>query len=250
MQFFLRGKLESIYFVRRSENWAKTYSVDCQDARQLEQTWNSVFNINYANFRQKLNAIRLENVKNCKGFSEIVESYDFDKNKLKEKNHLILPTDDDDWFHDDIVELVENKLQTDKIAIRWRYLQWGNEYLNLKKNDKWRPYFYYQTNNYALCTPFDFSLINNHGIADKNYDYWSQNNLEQFVDENWSIHNKSYASRSFWGGRLDRESLLNAAHQSKDLSIPAEVPYVFHKYIDMLNELTHKLLKIKKCLFL
>lgn len=236
--------MKSIYFVRRSENWAKTYDVDCQDAKQLEKTWNSIFNITYSNFRQKLNAIRLENVKNCKGFSEVTESYNFDIQKLKEKNYTIFPTDDDDWFHDDIVELVQSDLQADKIAIRWRYLQWGNEYLNLKKNDKWRPYFYYQTNNYAIFTPSDFLLINDHRNADKNYDSWNQNNLEQFVDENWSIHNKSYASRSLWHHKqLDADNLFNEALKNKDLSIPAEIPYVFHKYIDMMNELTHKLFK-------
>ena len=154
----------------------------------------------------------------------------------KSNDNLFFPTDDDDWFHEDIIEITIDKLEQN--VARWKYMHLINAELAPKK---WGiPN--YQTNNFCVKSPCN---ISNFDQGDLNY----QNKKSQFIDENLSIHNKTIASISYWSNNkeITQNNLIQGVENIKKMKIDNDVPNTFHKYIDMLYDLV---LKIKlKALF-
>ena len=229
--------MKYVYAIRRSQSW-KNFVIDIPRSAKFAEAWDKVFNISYIDFRKSLSKIREENFRRCKHFDEVIDFPSERANFLcKNPSILFFPTDDDDWFHDDIIELVSNVNLTKK-NLRWRYLEYGPSHVfkNLTENKSWMPYFNYQTNNAVFSSPIPNLFLESHFI-DLNYSYPFTD--EQYSDENWLVHNKTFASRSYWHKTPTEDELMMNYEFYRDL--PCNVPEVYLKYIDMLSSLISKL---------
>jgi hypothetical protein len=116
---------QHIYIVRRPKEWISYNHLtinNCQNLHNLVNSWNSIFNISYLDFRKALNKIRECNLKNTK-FKNIINW--LDQPRIKEQlksNNFIYCTDDDDWYHDDIIDIIESCKTENYNSFRWNYL--------------------------------------------------------------------------------------------------------------------------------
>lgn len=232
--------MQSCYILRRTKNWKYNFVVDVESAKLLERMWNSTFYLTYTDFRRSLNKIREENCKYNK-FNKCVEIFDDELHTLcNSNNNLLFPTDDDDWFHDDVIDIIMSKIDHIHV-VRWRYTKLVNIKLvkNLSFNGTiWTRPMHYQTNNYCIKSPCEITAIQHDGAEN----IFKNSPHEIFLDENLSIHNKTIASRSYWckNNPITQIKLIEGA-DIKNLEIDKDIPKTFHKYIDMLYDLMSKL---------
>lgn len=193
---------EHIYIVRRPKEWLNYSYLTITNNKILQElvnSWNSVFNISYLDFRKTINKIREYNLQNTQ-FKNIINWYD--KTQIYQQvmsNNLIYCTDDDDWYHDNIIDIIESHKKENCKAFRWNYLAYTpKETMLLTKQEKWGKYFLYQSNNYVLKTPLKFPFENcsqlEHGFINHKYNFSD----EYFITDSLSCHNKSLASRSLY----------------------------------------------------
>lgn len=248
-----------VYLVRRPKEWSKyktlTKNKDrflskqtVENACSLESVWNGLFDIEYVEFRKKLNKIREYNLKKTK-FKYIINSFEDKKIPilLNKSNSLLYCTDDDDWCHDDIIDIVESKKLDKYESYRWCYFKYCPNELPILKEKTHPPYFSYQTNNYILSTPLKFNYQQHKQIEHVNIDkIYKNSSKELFINEILSIHNKNLSSISLYNkNSITKRNLINLLTKAKDPPPKESIPYVFHKYVDQMIEM-YKKIKIKK----
>lgn len=193
------SKIKLVYIVRKEKEWNNFVpTLDFWNAKEIEKTWNRIFNIKYSEFRKILNKIRLDFIP--KGFDIYTSTCNSDFIEIiNSENCLLVPTDDDDWFVQDFVEIIRSKYIKQEF-IRWNYCEYrlGEVMLKTDPYVEMPPYgkpfgldYSFLTNNYALRTPVDAEYIKSHGSADK---FLCKN--KNYIKESLSMCNKSIASLS------------------------------------------------------
>jgi hypothetical protein len=248
----MQSKDNHVYIVRRSAKWLKYDTIDdpsfdhywLQKRNKLQEVWSQTFNVSYINFRKKINNIRENNLKQLK-FKKIISFYDDQKikNILAMPNQYVYFTDDDDWYHDDIIEIINSYSQPIYTSFVWKPISFHMNRLF----DATKFFMKYNTNNYVLKTPLKFSNINywsiQHHQTNLIYEH-SQDKLEIF--EMLSIYNWNLGSVSKWNmDDISSSVLIKRLDLCRKEPNSNFVPQVFHKYIDQMLELYRKIKIIK-----
>jgi hypothetical protein len=93
--------------------------------------WDQCFNIGYFDYRAELKRISLESFK-ATGIPIV------DRNELSDDS-IVLPTDDDDWFHPDIKQYLDEFFKSGLQVVRWNgWLYDCNRKETFINSDTWR----------------------------------------------------------------------------------------------------------------
>lgn len=105
--------------VRRSRRWAEGGALDPWAASfalaERVAVWDAMFAVPYREYRRRLDEIRRGSLP---PFDRVLDSWEPEAERLAgEPGNLICPTDEDDWLHPDLPEVVRGSGE----AVRWRY---------------------------------------------------------------------------------------------------------------------------------
>lgn len=254
-----------LYLVRRDRAWEDNFTCSTKmnqvfKTDELTQIWDRLFNISWREFRVRLNDLRKKNE------HDLNPDYSLSSHQVHSceqlRDHLVVPTDDDDWFRDDVFDVLRQAVTPDHFAYRWNYAE-----LTVTENRKHEmrvfsyptniPYpcwpldtnydsisFHYQSNNYAIKSPKNLDIINFHSFADRQLDVRD----EKFIPETLSIHNGSMASCSYlrriqrWyhGDMMEGLTQVHKLFKTEPVS-NTEIPAYFEPYIDSMLSLYREL---------
>lgn len=218
--------MKVICYVRRTKLWAEEYKhselwVDRWRADRIAQIWDQTFTTRYVDFRRRLNQLQQENLQEVP-FDRVVNQYDYVRD-----DSVVVPTDDDDWFHPDIVSVLQERSKPSY----WNFINYTNGIISVQNPSVEKMLFTYETNNYALPNPDNEAVLQDHCYADKCI-------IGEHIDNCLSVHNRSIGSLS-----VLRESLISSDKPHKELlalydvarrpvEIGLGVPEYFMKYVD------------------
>jgi hypothetical protein len=231
-------------YIRRTKEWNEQYVFSDQwvgfwRADYLAQVWDSTFTMPYRTFRRRLRELQEQNFVDV-GFARIINQYEYYPD-----HSLVVPTDDDDWFHPDVVRAVKDSTG----PVYWNFVQFteGTAFIIDARQHKMpngNP-LPYETNNYALPAPLDQNLLRDHVHASRNIQ------TGRHIDGCYSVHNRSLASLS-----LLRHHLLDCPKPQEELrrmhdiccqqpSIASDVPPYFAKLFTQMVSLYQDDLKAR-----
>ncbi len=249
-----------IYVIRRdkeyhehnllSDNFLKTWP----DTKNIISIWNNTFNINWLEFRHLINKLRKCNAKDLKFDAQY---YFYELESIDLSDCIVVPTDDDDWFHPDLFSILRELPK--RHHYRWSYAEViASNYYDLLPltsanpaytNNKLTIYpkknhskFYYLSNNYALYSPKDIELVNSHDKADLQF-----SPTDETIDKCLSIHLLHLSSVSFLTAfqqhKINLSELLSNLLEvyQKPIILPDNTPQYFLKYFDELIKIYKKL---------
>ena len=192
----------------------------------IKHLWNTTFTTTHQEFRNQLRYLQVENLKDV-GFDLICSEVEYAK-----KDCMILPVDDDDWFHPTVLShLGEGKVY------RWHHIQFCMNHVFCLERPFPQAFFDYQTNNYALRTPTDPKFLTSHYEADLHL-----RGRETYVPQCLSVYNKTLASVSMLHYCKGREHLLEWHRKSLEpLVIPPTVPDYFRPFFLRVQDMYRQL---------
>ena len=234
--------MDFYYVVRRSPEWA-CGRINWDDALAIRDMWDRSFNVSYMTFRRFLNDLREENLKNTK-FKKVYDSYDPALRRLMLPGKIVFPIDDDDWFHDDILDIIEPLIDEEGRAYRWQYVLFEKGVVAIQDNDNIGLInrYLYQSNNFCLKTPWYATLLD-HTHVNR---YYAHQADERYLDVALSVHNRNLASRSLWWFEIhNQEQLFEMFEKCKQDPPSGAVPPVFEKYVDRMQDFYRNRLKIQ-----
>lgn len=235
-----------VYIVRRDRGWKDfrpSRVFDSHPVYPVMRQWNRCFNISYIEFRKFLNNIREDNLKQIKGLSECYDTYQQAAvNAARTKGNIILPTDDDDWFRHDVVDILSQVDWNMHPSARWKHGQLRDGRLDVwwckGKHDCW-----YHSNNYALRGPVNhYQLVTHHLTCNTAFSF---KGLEQYLPYLLSIHNKSLASLSI-SQNNSMDDLVRSYELCREGPDSATIPIYFLEYVDRLTDFYRNKLKLRK----
>lgn len=199
--------------VRSSPRWRRG-EIDLPEGRSLARLWDRTFRTGYLDFRAALREIADEARRNMDPAFDRVLHHPSDEldRLLREPGHLVLPTDEDDWFHPNAIAMLGEA----RGIVRWNYLELrnGRTATRLEGDGDWGRYFLWQSNNLALHTPVRPDSLRSHA-PDRREDTF----LPLFL----SAHSKTPASLS-WRWRPTARTLLGDVLDPPEL-LPAPGPF-------------------------
>jgi hypothetical protein len=228
-----------ICYLRRTKQWAESYSFADDKyssnwkAVIIARKWGQIFTESYRYFRCQLHELQLENLR------EIGLGYcnQFDYAKT---DRIVVPSDDDDWFHPDIVPVLR---KADHPVVYWNFLNYSID--AVQAHDSSKEPLRFETNNYAVKEEVDEKCLVYHVYANDKL----KSNTNKHIDRHLSIHNRSLASLSVLQPLLEDNfetkviELYDRCQQPVDLT---GVPDYFHKFFDRMSDLYRNKLKIRK----
>ena len=229
-------------YIRRTKKWAEQYEFsdiydDFWKASHIAKVWNETFNIDYINFRKQLGLIQQENIREV-AFDNIVNQYDYVGNN----STIVVPTDDDDWYHPDVVFILREHC---KPVMFWNFLNYNQGAITLYDSLHKPELFQFESNNYAVIKP-DENVLKDHVVADQKL-----RNKGFYIDACLSMHNRSLASLSLLKPLLsgDFKSELLRLYDKYRQQPTGDVPSYFCKYIDKMLKIYREELKVSKVFF-
>ena len=183
--------MKHVYVVRHDRRWGERQLISPLGQRwhlrSFHDLWNKLFSISYKPFRSRLNDIRESNFSQIKGLDDRIDSWDI--GKYQHEGVRFYATDDDDWFHPNIVEALRPYPQK---VIVWDYVEFsGGKLVRLKKGEPGRK-FLFESNNYVMDAPCEEPQLMAHDVADRGI-------KDAFViDEALSIQNRTPASLTMY----------------------------------------------------
>lgn len=220
--------------------WAEEYKhselwVDHWRADRVAMIWDQTFTMRYANFRRRLNEIQQENLREVR-FDHVVNQYEYVRD-----DSIVVPTDDDDWFHPDLVPILQERPE----PTYWNFINYteGRIYVQNTAHDKMM--FAYETNNYSLANPPNDLILRDHCHA-------NQSLKGTHIDVCLSVHNRSMASLSILRDRLlpanDPHGELLAMYDTarKPVEVGRGVPEYFMGYVEKMLGVYRNELKVKR----
>lgn len=168
--------------IRGDRDWLQSYAISDNygkiwNASLILNTWNRIFNIDYVSFRRSLREIQKINLREVK--APVIDLYDFE-----EFDGYVMPTDDDDWYHPNVVDAV---LSCNEQYVYWDYTNYTHHGVmlldsNLDNNR-------YESNNYAILKGKHKEALSHHVVANA-----TPKSSERYLSDRLSVHNRSLAS--------------------------------------------------------
>jgi hypothetical protein len=166
---------------------------------------------------------------------------------------LVLPVDDDDWFHPGIVAALERKLRPGALMYRWpvRFLEvWPDVpyALGVLRRQVMgpRPQFVCATNNYALVRRDDLRDLATHHMEASGFFNAAAPGSVREIDEPLSVVNRTLASQTSLGMRIrdpgprELRLKLRLYRRRYRRPLPAELAWA-RPYVEMMAALTDEL---------
>lgn len=233
--------MKVICYVRRTKLWAEEYKhselwVDHWRADRIATIWNETFTMRYADFRRRLNQIQQENLQEVP-FDCVVNQYEY-----KKDDSIVVPTDDDDWFHPDLIPVLQERPQPSY----WNFINYTEGRIavqNTAAHDNMM--FVYESNNYSLTNLDNELVLRDHSFADKHL-------KGTHIDGCFSVHNRSLGSLSLLRDRLvssvkpHKELLAMYDIARKPVEVGVGVPEYFMKYVDKMLSLYRTELQVRR----
>ena len=265
--------MKNILYLRGTIDWSKCNidnyaTMNAKSARYLKSDgkadspteylekihlWNSVFRMNYFQFRNKLNQIQKQNISEIKGLDHIIDYFDMSLLDSLD-DYILLCVDDDDWFHPDIFNVLNNLPPTwDGVAwsMAWiGFVYWNNSSEKIQLNtDVPHSSFKTFTNNFAFkksgyqkCKHIK-EMLENHWFVN-NSCYKTEGFNYKPVDDFLSVAVKSPASITSLLKIESKEKMLEIANQIMPSSVPPQINWCKKYYDEYLNTLGGLLGKI------
>lgn len=217
--------MRSVCVVRRSPEWRRWQLKNSHHVQRASELWDRTFETSYVDFRKSLSQISEDNRKQIP-FDVVCDIHECEK-YLDQPHNLIFPTDDDDWYRPDILDVV-SKFAGEGPACEWNHARFDLNVLTEALNDP------FQSNTYAAETPVDYLVVKNHVVAGAKFRQEGYRHIGSVL----SVYNHSLASLSTLKkidgpqGLLERYDLcLN------ELLRVGTVPDVFEEYVGRVREL-------------
>ena len=169
--------------VRQTLDWERATSDDLLDdfARETARTWKRTFNDSYSYFtcRARIKAIARESLELLAGDVQVHDAATFPFLALQ-PDDVVLPCDDDDWYHPEVIEQVAAASPLRSGLLMWPDAVYGyhRERFHLE-----RPYFRpldepavsgpVKTNNYAFSGR----------LAQEHHAVWGHGSIVRYVQE-------------------------------------------------------------------
>ncbi|MCK9458356.1 MAG: hypothetical protein M0R80_01780 [Proteobacteria bacterium] len=240
--------MKIIIVIRQDQVWSRQYFpssfyTKVFRAELVIDTWNSLFNIPYHEFRIALHEIQKVNLADIQADLVVYENDPKMQGLLRDENNLILPIDDDDWFDPNICCVLKSA-QFGRF-IRWHYLRYfyGNS-VQLAKHPFPTYLFDYQSNNYAFRTPANWDMYGHDGSANDNIPRAEETYLEQIL----SVHNFNPSSLSGYFNQPDVRDVMVKSYRYFDCEQSEQMqqmPSCFHKYSLLMFDLWKRLKLLK-----
>jgi hypothetical protein len=214
--------------------------------RPKVELWDATFAMPWHTFRLRVREIAEQNLAAVAGavrtpWDEIPEGA------------LVLPVDDDDWFHPGVVASLERELRPGALMYRWpsRFLEvWMDVPHALgvlrRQFQGPRPAYVCTTNNYALVRRDEFEdLAARHMEASRFFNAAAPGSVHR-IDEPLSIANRTLASQTSLGlrfrdlGPRELRLKLRLYRRRYRRPLPAELAWA-RPYVEMMAALTDEL---------
>lgn len=224
-----------------SPEFNKIWQVD-----EILNIWDSVFKTSYIEFRKCLSNLSKLALKDVK-FDNIINQYQYSV----PSNDIVVPVDDDDWFHPNIIEVLKN---TNANLVYWNILNNTEGALQFFNPSNTKVPFVFETNNHALFAPKNKEYILNHTILNRD-----SKGKGHYINDSLSLHNRSIASISLLGEKLlghrsnniihdKKKALLELYEKYQEIDVTLQHPAYFDDYLEKIKTI-HKKIKIRKMFF-
>lgn len=215
--------MRSVCVIRRSQAW-REFRLRPGDfyVERAAAMWQTAFGSSYESFRRSLHEIQKENFARV-GFDVVCDLDDYQQHLNEET--VLFPTDDDDWYHPDLLGVVMPQ------AANFRWCNWPHVVYALNRLEARAEVC--ATNSYCLRSPVDAGLVDNHERARRRLKD-SEDGL--LLEECLSLYNWSLASLSFLKKVASAEQLRAHYREClRPLSRPS--PDVFDPHLRRMAEL-------------
>jgi len=229
--------MEFVILIRRTLEWDKINNFEnkaCVDYRwkfflNNVNKWNDSFNIDYFKYRQKLKNIALKSWE--KTGIPIVEDKNFWEKNKNNKNLVILPTDDDDWYHPKIKNILKENFNNNAY-VQWK--SWIYDY-RTTNSESFYEFDNYRdaegntgagSNDYAIRCNQQKNKIYSHGLIKDKSDK-DKINLPLSI---WVYHPASLSW--LWCNKKEKINL----NKTKESTIPKEIEWA-KKYIEEIRSI-------------
>lgn len=228
-------------YIRRSREWAESYRfsdehIKVWNVEQVSATWNDLFNIRYVDFRRRLHQIQRDNFADVP-FSSIINQYDYDPCVDYGR---VVPTDDDDWFHPDVVAAVR---ESDDTLVYWNFVNFTEGVITVQ--DSTREAVQFESNNYAMRGVSDEMLLRYHARVNAA----CRNRAGTHIDRCLSMHNRTMASLGLLREQLPdlRAGMVRLYEISRSpVKVVGQVPGYFMRFVDAVVGVFKNELKIRR----
>lgn len=156
---------------------------------QQVKWWNMFCSVSYFDYRQRLKDITLKNIKRTN------HSLFLDKKKEIDGPFIFIASDDDDWFHPNIFEIIDQHVKCDTELVVWKSYWYKIDVLAKRGVEK------VFTNNYALTHNLRDKSILFDDLPSTSDILWSGQLKTVNIDEFLSFTNKTIASASIMMGK-------------------------------------------------
>lgn len=207
-----------VCYVRRMQAWAKNSQftsehIQLWNVDKIALAWDEVFNISYVEFRHMLHNLQKVNFVDMR-FDEVVDSYHY-----KPSDARIVPIDDDDWFHPNLIDTLR---EVQDSIVFWNMVNYdlGKIWVRDALTDP----IQFETNNYAVINQKEEYL--HHTYANKSW----RNRIGRHIPLTLSAHNRTIASLSLLTNyRSDLKAGLRYLYDvyRAPLEVVNDVPHYF-----------------------
>jgi hypothetical protein len=237
--------MKIICCIRRTKLWAEEYKhseewLNHWKADSISKIWSSVFRVSYVDFRKRLHSLQLENLREV-AFDSVLNQYEY-----KDENAIVVPTDDDDWFHPDIINMIKQQVEP---IVYWNFINYTEGAVKIHSPYLQNMQYIYESNNYFLTQPKDDMLIRDHVYASRTI------KNGRYIDSFLSVHNRTLASLSLlWKSLLfspnPQQELLRLYDVYRQPPMrDSGVPSYFDKYIDNMLKIYRNELQVRKMFY-
>ena len=237
-------------FIRRTTDWGRIDVVESQLPRKFRQkveVWDSIFNIPYFAFRDRLKQIAQLNLARVKGVTCVTDWDDIPESAL------VVPVDDDDWFSPELGPALERALTPGIAGYYWNShfvqvpIHFGHTLGLIRRRlfPGTPPKFLCTTNNYAMVkSPGMKDLCQYHSRASR----WFLSHPERVLklDLDLSLMNRTLASQTslaFNRSSVSASYVIRKYKKYKKLytmPVPGELAWA-EGYMSMVAELMDEL---------
>lgn len=251
------GSMTEETFLNQESHHRAARPIPVSEKRQLLERirlWNRTFPVTYFQYRQRLKEIAEFNWSRLTDIDLVIRHPELISLLERLDEFLVLPVDDDDWFHPQIARTLQARCGTETDALHWtsgaydsvpRQRQFGKGWGRLRF---WEAAGTFATNNYAItrrgfarCAAGERKgILVYHGMAGRIFHQPKFRRM--FFEEPLSITNKSLAATTNLGVIESRSDLLRNVPDlhERTTEIPTSLVWA-REYIELTEQLNREL---------